>query len=404
MSKGGWKIAVVILIAIAGIILSIGPLQTETQLGLDLKGGAEVVLQAIPEEGKTVTPEDMSQLQEIMRKRVDEMGVSEPIIQISGEDRLIIQLAGVNDPDEAIERLGRTAKLEFRDPQGNVILSGSDLKNAQGVNSNGEIGISLEFSEEGTKKFADATARYVGQKISIYLDGELLTDPIVQVPITNGQASITGQFDLDYAVSTAALLRGGALPVDVEVMSKRTVGPSLGMDSLMKSFHAAIIGMILLVVFLIVYYRLPGVVAFISLIFYGLILIWLLNLIGVVLTLPGIAGFVLSIGMAVDANIIIYERLKEEIRNGKSIRSAIEAGFSRAMWSIIDANVTTLIAAAVLFKFGSGSIQGFAVTLAVGILVSMFTALFLTHYLLRWSTDIHAFGTRPQLYGGRGRA
>ena len=223
MSKGGWKIAVVILIAIAGVILSIGPLQTETQLGLDLKGGAEVVLQAIPEEGKTVTPEDMSQLQEIMRKRVDEMGVSEPIIQISGEDRLIIQLAGVNDPDEAIERLGRTAKLEFRDPQGNVILSGSDLANAQGVNSNGEIGINLEFSEEGTKKFAEATARYVGQKISIYLDDELLTDPIVQSPITNGQASITGQFDLDYAISTAALLRGGALPVDVEVMSKRTV-------------------------------------------------------------------------------------------------------------------------------------------------------------------------------------
>jgi len=403
MGKGGTKIAVVILVAILGVVFSFAPLKTQTQLGLDLKGGAEVVLQAIPEEGNSITSDDMSQLQEIMRKRVDEMGVSEPTIQKEGDDRLIIQLAGVNDPDEAIERLGKTAKLEFHDPDGNVILSGAELTNAQGVNTNGEISISLEFSDSGTKKFAEATARLVGQKIAIYLDDQMLTDPVVEVPITNGKARITGNYTLDEAIATAAILRGGALPVDVEVMSKRTVGPSLGLDSLMKSFNAAVVGLALLIIFLIAYYRLPGVVAFISLVFYGLILIWILNLIGVVLTLPGIAGFVLSIGMAVDANIIIYERIKEELRGGKSLRASIDAGFSRALWTIVDSNVTTLIAAAVLYKFGSGSIQGFAVTLSVGILVSMFTALTLTHYLLRWSTDISAFNNKPTLYGGRGR-
>ena len=191
------------------------------------------------------------------------------------------------------------------------------------------------------------------------------------------------------------------MPVNVEVLSKRTVGPSLGQDSLDKSVNAAVIGLALLIIFIIAYYRLPGVMAFVSLVFYGLILIWILDIIGVVLTLPGIAGFILSIGMAVDANIIIYERIKEEIFHGKSIRAAIEAGFSRAMWTIIDSNITTLIAAAVLFKFGSGSIQGFAITLAVGILVSMFTALTLTHYLLRWSVAMGDFGNKPVLYGGR---
>lgn len=414
MKKGAiWLCLFVAALAVA-VVCSWGYLKENLNLGLDLRGGAEVVLQAVPENGKTVTADDMEALKEIMRKRVDNIGVSEPLIQLEGSDRIIVQLAGVDNPDEAINILGRTAKLEFRSPRGDVILTGADLADAKGVrnpqatNPREENVISLQFSDEGSKKFADATARYLNQTISIYIDGEEIMSPTVNQIISTGQAQITGGYTLEQAVAEAAVLKGGALPVDVEVMSKRTVGPSLGADSLQKSLYAGLVGMALLLAFIILYYRLPGVIAAVSLVVYTLILTWLIAWLNITLTLPGIAGFVLSIGMAVDANIVIYERLREEIANDKSLPASVTASFRRALWTILDSNITTLIAAAVLFQFGTGSIQGFAVTLAVGIVVSMFSALVVTHYLLKWCAEVPSFARHIGLFtsvkGGVGRA
>lgn len=398
MKNGGLKIAVFAIILVAAIALSFSPLMKNLHLGLDLQGGAEVVLQAVPEEGDTITDEDMTQLKEVIRSRVDNLGVSEPIIQLEGEDRIIVQLAGVDNPDEAISLIGQTAKLEFIDPEGNVVVSGDDLADASGQEINGENVISLTFSKEGAEKFAEATQKYVGQNIDIYLDGNLLISATVNEPILDGKAQISGTYTLEEAIAQAAVLKGGALPVDVEIMSKRTVGPSLGSDSLTASLYAGLLGLLLLFIYMIVYYRLPGAIAVLSLLSYTLLLFWAEVLLGVTLTLPSIAGFVLSIGMAVDANIIIYERLREELRLGKSLRASIRAGFKRALWTILDSNITTLLAAAVLFKFGTGSVQGFAVTLSIGIIISMFSALVITKYLLQWSADVNSFKIRPRLY------
>lgn len=405
-NKGGLWLVLFVIVLAAAAVLSWGHLKDNLRLGLDLRGGAEVVLQAVPEEGQTVTADDMEALKEVIRKRVDNMGVSEPIIQLEGEDRIIVQLAGVDDPDEAIELVGKTAKLEFIDPYGNVILTGSDLADARGVrNSNAQVGeenaISLTFSEEGAKKFAQATQRFLYQVIEIYIDDECVVSATVNTPITNGQAQITGGYTLEEAIAQAAILKGGALPVDVEVMSKRTVGPSLGADSLEKSIEAGALGMALLLLFVIGYYRLPGMVAAVSLVAYTLVLTWLISWLNITLTLPGIAGFVLSIGMAVDANIIIYERLREELGSDKSLRASVVSAFRRALWTILDSNITTLIAAAVLFQFGTGSVQGFAVTLAVGIVVSMFSALFITHYMLLWCTEVPFFAKHVKLFTNR---
>ena len=401
MKRGsGIKLIITLVLIAAAVFFSIQPIRENINLGLDLQGGASVLLQAVPQEGQTITTEDMEKLTAVMRNRVDEFGVAEPIIQQEGEDRLIVELAGIENPDEAIEMLGKTAKLEFKDPSGAVILTGADLANSSAVidNSTGQNVVTLEFTEEGTDKFASATSRLVGKEISIYLDGVLLQNPVVNGPILDGNAQIQGGFaTFEAAANIAALLRGGALPVDIEILSKSTVGPTLGQDSLDKSFRAIIIGLVVLAVFMIAYYRLPGLLANISLIVYALLLLWILSLIHATLTLPGIAGFVLSIGMAVDSNIIIYERLKEELRAGKTLRVAVEAGFKRALSTILDANITTLIAALVLFQFGTGSIQGFALILAIGLVVSLVTAIFFTRMMLRWMIHVAAFNN-PKLY------
>lgn len=401
MKRGsGIKLIITLVLIAAAVFFSIQPIQENINLGLDLQGGASVLLQAIPQEGQTITTEDMEKLTAVMRNRVDEFGVAEPIIQREGEDRLIVELAGIENPDEAIEMLGKTARLEFKDPSGEVILTGADLANSSAMidSITGQNVVTLEFTEEGAKKFASATARLVGQEISIYLDDALLQNPVVNGPILDGNAQIQGGFTtFEDAANIAALLRGGALPVDIEILSKSTVGPTLGQDSLDKSFRAIIIGLVALAVFMIAYYRLPGLLANISLIVYALLLLWILSLIHATLTLPGIAGFVLSMGMAVDSNIIIYERLKEELRAGKTLRVAVEAGFKRALSTILDANITTLIAALVLFQFGTGSIQGFALILAIGLVVSLVTAIFFTRMMLRWTVQVAAFNN-PKLY------
>ncbi|TDA64549.1 MAG: protein translocase subunit SecD [Clostridia bacterium] len=366
--------------------------------GLDLRGGVHVVLQAKPATGQAISDEDMSHLQAVMRQRVDQLGVSEPVLQREGKDRLIVELAGVKDPDQAVELIGKTAMLEFRTIDGKVVLTGRDLVDAKPSRDTvkNEPIVNLEFNTEGARKFGQITSQLVQQypevngqrdprrNIAIYLDNELLTAPYVKDSITDGRAQIEGGFaTFDEAAGIAALLRGGALPVNVEIMEKRTVGPSLGQDSLQKSAVAVMVGLIAIGLFMILYYRLLGVIADLSLVVYALILLAALAGLHATLTLPGIAGLVLSVGMAVDANIIIYERIRDELRHGKSFRAAVESGFRRAFWTIFDSNLTTLIAGAVLYYLGTGPIRGFAVTLSLGIVVSMFTAIVLTRWLVR---------------------
>ena len=279
--------------------------------------------------------------------------------------------------------------MEFLDPYGTVLLTGAYLDDAYAQIDNTaavyeQNQVVLQFNNEGSEKFFNATAQFTGQVITITLDGEAISAPVVSGPISGGEAVISGGFDtFDEAADLAALLRGGALPVDLEILSQRTVGPTLGADSLSKSLEAALIGFILLFAFMILYYRVPGIWACLSLLVYALILLWVLNLINAVLTLTSIAGFILSVGIAVDANIIIYERIREELFRGKSLKAAIEAGFKRAFWTIFDSNITTLIAAVVLYNFGTGAIKGFALTLTIGIIASMFTAIVLTRQVLR---------------------
>lgn len=401
VKAGGFKVTIIVALILAAVYFSLGPIQTQTNLGLDLQGGAHVVLEAKPEEGQEVTPEIMESVTAIIRERVDAFGVSEPLIQREGDRRVIVELAGIDNPEDAIAMLGKTARLEFRAPNGTVIVTGADLKevNPQKNPQTNENMVAMIFTPEGAEAFGTATMQYTGQKISIYLDGELIQDPVVNGPILTGEAQISGGFaTFEDAARIAALLRSGSLPIDLEIIAHQTVGPTLGQDSLNKSIKATAIGVCILFIFLIAYYRLPGVVAVISMVVYGLLLMWGLNLLNATLTLPGIAGFVLSAGMAVDANIIIYERIKEELRAGKSLFAGIESGFKRAVITIIDANVTTLIAALVLFQFGTGSVKGFAVTLSLGLFASMFTAIVFTKYLLLAMASINGLRNK-KFYG-----
>ncbi|NMA68364.1 MAG: protein translocase subunit SecD, partial [Desulfitobacterium sp.] len=340
--------AVMLLIAIVAIF-SVQPLtdpEKGIRLGLDLRGGVHMVLQAQPgPDGAEVTPDDTENAKTIINKRVNEMGLSEPVVQTDlVKKRIIVDLAGIKDPDQAVEILKTTAKLTFKDPQGNVVIEGSELKDAraaQGTRSPGYV-VHLTFSDEGAKKFGELTSRHVGQRIGIYLDDEILQNPSVSVPIMDGKAEITGYATLEEAADIAALLRSGALPVSLDVAEKRTVGASLGVDSLNKSIKAGIIALALIALFMLAFYLLPGLVANISLVVFTLLVLWALKGLNAVLTLPGIAGLILSIGMTVDLNIIIYERIKEELKLGKSLRAAVEAGFSRAILTVLDANITTL--------------------------------------------------------------
>lgn len=376
------------------------PLIKGINLGLDLQGGVHVVLEAQDTPEAKVTPENMKQLKAIIENRVNAFGVSEPIIQIQGERRLIVELAGIKDPEKAVDTLIKTAYLQFVTEDGKAVITGADLKDAQEGKdpTSGQIEVDLTFTPVGTKKFADATSANVGKRIAIILDGNVLQTPVVQEPITNGQARITGYQSLEEAHNIAILLRSGALPLKVNIEEKRSVGPTLGADSLAKSKHAGLVGVVAILVFMLMYYRIPGLVANFALLIYAIIVLAVFVGMHVTMTLPGIAGFLLSLGIAVDANVIIFERIKEELRTGKSLRSAIDAGFKRGFTAVFDANVTTVIAAVVLYYLGTGPIKGFAVTLTVGILASMFTALSMTRWLLHLvaATNITK---NPKYYG-----
>jgi preprotein translocase subunit SecD len=322
-----------------------------------------------------------------IRQRIDTLGVSEPTITKQGDNRIRVSIPSVSDQEEALDLIGKTAQLEFVGPDGAVILTGKDVVDSKGVMQTDSSGlekavVTLKFSEEGTKLFADATQKYIGQVIQIKLDEEIISSPTVNVAITNGEAVIEGIGDIEEAGNLASLIRGGALPVKLVPIEVRTVGPTLGQNSLNKSIYAGMIGIGLVLIFMLIFYRGLGIIADLALIIFIIIFMIILTALNVTLTLPGIAGLILTIGMAVDANVIIFERIKEEARLGKSLLTAIDAGFSRAFSTIMDSNVTTLIAGFVLFFLGSGSVQGFAVTLILGILVSMFTAVVITKQLV----------------------
>jgi preprotein translocase subunit SecD len=393
------KFIVIALAIIGGFCMYVRPLSNSVRQGLDLQGGTHVVLQAVDTPEFKVDDDAVNRSVKIIERRVNELGLTEPVIQRQGKDRIIVELPGVKDPEKAIGMLGRTALLEFKDMSGKTVMTGSDLKDAKAqIAQNNQAVVSMEFTTEGGKKFGNITARNVGKQISIALDGEILTSPVVQEAITGGHAQITGSRNMEDAEHLAILLRSGSLPVKLEILENRTVGPTLGQDSKEKSVKAFTIGVIGVFAFMLLFYRLSGVVADIALLLYVMLLLLIMKYLNATLTLPGIAGIILSIGMAVDGNVLIFEHFKEEVLRGKSLRNAMDSGFSRALVTILDSNITTLIACAVLFYLGTGPIRGFAVTLALGVILSMFSAVTVTKFLLKFLINAN-FTKNPTIFG-----
>jgi preprotein translocase subunit SecD len=379
-------VAIISVLAIRPLIPGVSwiPFTNLIRQGLDLKGGVYVVLEAVDTPEAVVSDERVKQAMAIIENRVNAFGVAEPIVQLQGTRRIIVELAGVSDPDEAVRNLIKTAYLEFKTEDGKTVLTGRQLKTAQeGTGQGGQPEVNLEFEPDGAKIFADVTAANIGKKIIILLDGVVVQSPTVREVIPNGKAQISPYESLEEAHNIAILLRSGALPVKVEVMEKRTVGPTLGADSLHKSVAAGLAGFGVIFLFMIGYYRVPGLVANLALIIYTLIVLLIFAGLHVTMTLPGVAGFLLSMGMAVDTNIIIFERLKEELWAGKTLRSAIDAGFKRAFVAVLDSHVTTLIAGMILYYFGTGPIKGFGITLSIGVIASLFTAVAMTRWILQ---------------------
>ncbi len=368
-------------------------------LGLDLQGGFEVLYQAETPNGEAVTSQALKDTVSIIQKRISGIGVKEPSIDIEGKDRIRVKLAGVANQDEARKLLGKPARLTFRNAKGDILLDGNDIKSGSakvGYDNLQRPAVDIEFKDP--TKFRDITQQYLGQPIGIFLDETSIQTPNVSVVISSGKAQITGQESVAKAKELADLLNAGALPLNLKEIQSQSVGASLGMQALSLTVKAGIIGSIIVLLFMLLFYRIPGVIANFSLIVYVYIILLLFWQMHVTLTLPGIAALVLGIGMAVDANIITYERIKEELRSGKTLLSSIRAGSRRSLATILDANITTIIAAVVLFIFGTGPIQGFAITLIVSIIVSMFTAVFGARYLLNLFVKSNLV-TKPWGYG-----
>lgn len=405
-------IATILIVVIAAAVVF--PICADhAVLGLDLQGGVAVRLEA-PE---GTTQEDMEAAKSVIENRINALGVAEPEVRLEGSNRISVELPGVEDAEEAVRVIGTTAKLQFiRYDNGEIILEGGQLKkasaymNQEAVSASDMYGVSLEFNNEGTKAFAAATTDLVtsyaaddsNRIIAIVLDGQIISAPRVNEAIPNGKAQISGSFEtFEDAQSLAMMLQGGALPVDLTIVEKQTTGPQLGADSIAKSIKAAIIGIVALAVFMILVYRVPGVVATFALLLYAIIVVGANVAIKATITLPVIAAFLLSVGMAVDANVIIFERIKEELRACKTLRVAVEAGFKKAFATILDSNITTLLAAVILIAFGSGSVRGFAITLTIGILASMFTAITFTRFMLTTLVSSNLV-RNPKLYGLQG--
>lgn len=456
MGKQRLILASLLALTIAAVVIIV---QIPTQLGLDLRGGTQLTMQvqptaAIPEVGER----ELAAVQRVIENRVNGLGVSEAVVQSVGQNQLSIQLPGIDDPEQAERVLGGTAQLEFRaqkpgtegkfsalqtvaqqqqieqealikagdeaaiaankeaiaTTQQDILalfadtkLTGDKLKDALAQPMGGPGGaweVGIVFNDEGADLFAQLTRDVAGtgRGLGIFLDNQLISAPGVDVDyaqtgITGGSASISGRFDAESARDLEIQLRGGSLPLPVEIIENRTVGATLGRDSVVRSLYAAILGLVLVLVFMAVYYRLPGVLADIALVVYALLTWAAYNLLGVTMTLPGIAGFILSIGMAVDANVLIFERTREELRAGKSLYRSVESGFFRAFSSILDSNVTTVIACGALFFLGTGLVRGFALTLAIGVVISMFTAVICTRTLMFFTIGFPQF-RRPNLF------
>lgn len=372
------------LLLVTASVLFLCSWKSYLKRGLDLEGGVYVLLEAQPSADTEADRDAIQRAMTIIRYRIDQLGVNEPVLQPEGENRIRIELPGLKDQAQAMEIIGRTALLTFKNREGEVLLTGANLKVAYFTRGQyNEPEVALEFDAEGKEKFAQATEKHLGEIIAIFLDEELVSAPTVQNVIKDGKAVITGIPTAEEAGNVALMLRSGALPVELVELETRSVGPVLGENALKLSFKAGIIGLLIVITYMLFYYRFAGLVADISLTVYVALVFLILAAFKTTLTLPGIAGLILSIGMAVDANILIFERVKEELQTGKTALSAVNAGFQRAWSAILDANMTTIIAALVLFIVASGPVRGFAVVLLTGILCSMFSAIFLTRFLLR---------------------
>lgn len=370
--------------------------------GLDLSGGVDIVYEA---DQPTVTDAEMKAAISLLQGRLDWNGWTEAEVAREGDKRIRVQIPGVADAEEAIQQIGQTAQLSFVDEAGNVLLTGDRVKDAskqvgaKDANSPSQPYVALEFDDEGKQLFAEATQKNIGKVIYIVMDEEIISAPVVQTAITDGKAMITGQFGGEEAENLASLIRAGSLPFNLNVIQMKNVGARLGADALSAGIKAGIIGIALVLIYMLFSYKLLGFAADWALVIYIGLELLALSLFHVTLTLPGIAGIVLSAGMAVDANIVIFERIKEELVLGKTLRAAIKNGFQRATSAIVDGNVTTLIAAAVLFFLGSGTVKGFATTLMIGIIVSMFTALVVTRIIVKGL--MYAGVHNPKYYGLR---
>lgn len=385
----------------------VGRIKDNVKLGLDLKGGVYVVLEAQTNLKGAQLKKLMDQTQEVIERRVNAMGMSEPVVTIEGEKKIRVELPGAKNAEEAVKQIGKTAQLKFVTADGRVILTGSEVKDAgteldQKSTNGGGYAVTLKFNSKGAKSFADITRelatapvkmmnfsgqQYPSNTIFIILDNQIISYPTVSVEIPNGEAIITGRFTSDEATNLAALIRGGSLPVNLKEVETSLVGPTLGMDALTTSILAGIIGIVLIMVFMTGFYRVLGLIANVALALYVLLLIWIIIAFHAVLTLPGIAGLILSIGMAVDSNVIIFSRIRDEVNNDKTIRVSVKSGFHRAIATVLDSHMTTIIAAIVLYEFGSGSVKGFAATLMIGIILSLFTAVAVTQMLLTTFAD-----------------
>ena len=419
MLKGISKILIAVLViavlcvsAISG--LAIGSFKTYPvfdeehgiRKGFDLAGGSVIVYQAsqLMEDGSyaEITPDAslMDVAQKIITARLDRKGYTEGTVTVKG-NMLEVELPSVKDTATAIKEIGQTARLSFygfdyetEELLGNAILTGDDVKKADAVfvqaqgTTPAQHVVAIEITNDAAKRFAQATTEYNGKAIAIMLDDMIISAPMVTHTIYETQFQIEGNFDQASAAELAALIQDGQLPFNLSVVQQRTAGPTLGESALQTSLTAALIGLVIIFLFMIILYRLPGLAASVALVFYVVLCCLIYSMMRINLSLPGIAGVILSIGMAVDANVIIFERMKEEFKLGKTLRASLDSGFKRALISIIDSNVTTLIAAGVLYFFGSGPIKGFAITLGVGILVSMFTAIIVTKFLVKAMVDM----------------
>ncbi len=396
-------IAALVYVTIFG--LNIGGKQiikkaSQINTGLDISGGVSIVYEAQVEDGQEITQEDLDKSKTVICKRLEAKNIFDYLVRTDLSTKQIhIEIPSNKedtsaDPLAAVEGLDKTAKIEFRDPDGNVLLSGDDIKSAEYSDSAVDnTGISsphvvLTFSEEGSKKFAEATGNLIGKTIDIYLDDQLITNPTVSSKIESETAIITmgdGTYAEKKATATeyAMLIDSGALPFSLSVINKEYIGPSIGQKALEVCIYAGLVTIIAICIFMIVAYRLPGITASIALIAYVAMLIFVMTATGISLTLPGIAGLILSIGMAVDANVLIFERLKEELKQNIPINKAFERSFKRAMSAVADGNITTFIIAILLYLFGVGPIKGFGIVLAIGVLISMLTAVILTRFILK---------------------